>query len=67
MAARRARSQPLLDKFQTWANAQRRRVSGKTALGRAFNYALNRWEALTCFALDGRLSIDNNLISFYFR
>jgi transposase len=51
----------LLDEFHTWANAQRRRLSGKTALGRAFNYALNRWEALTCFALDGRLSIDNNL------
>lgn len=33
----------------------------QSALGRAFNYALNRWEALTCFALDGRLSIDNNL------
>jgi transposase len=61
LAARHARSQPLLDEFHAWANAQRRRVSGKTALGRAFNYALNRWEALSCFALDGRLSIDNNL------
>ena len=36
-------------------------MSGKTALGRAFNYALSRWEARSCFALDGRLSIDNNL------
>ena len=61
LAARHARSQPLLDEFHKWANAQRRRVSGKTALGRAFNYALSRWEALSCFALDGRLSIDNNL------
>ena len=61
LAARRTRSQPLLDEFHKWANAQRRRVSAKTALGRAFNYALSRWEALRCFALDGRLSIDNNL------
>ena len=59
LAARRARSQPLLDAFKTWADAQRRRVSGKTALGKAFNYALGRWQALVCVATDGRLSIDN--------
>jgi hypothetical protein len=61
LAARRARSQPLLDEFHNWANAQRRRLSGKAALGRAFNYALSRWAALSCLAQDGRLSIDNNL------
>ena len=61
LATRRAHSQPLLDAFKTWADAQRRRISGKTALGKAFNYALGRWEALICFATDGRLSIDNNL------
>jgi transposase len=61
LATRRDRSQPLLDAFHVWANEQRRNVSGKTALGRAFNYSLARWEALSCFALDGRLSIDNNL------
>ncbi len=51
----------MLDAFKTWADEQRRRVSAKTALGKAFRYALGRWEALTCFATDGRLSIDNNL------
>ena len=61
LAARLTRSQPLLDAFKTRADAQRRRVSGKTALGKAFNYALGRWQALVCFATDGRLSIDNNL------
>jgi transposase len=61
LAARQTSSQPLLDAFKTWADEQRRRVSGKTALGKAFRYALGRWEALTCFATDGRLSIDNNL------
>ena len=35
LATRRTDSQPLLDEFHNWANAQRRRVSGKTALGRA--------------------------------
>jgi transposase len=61
LEARRTHSQPLLDAFKAWADAQRRRVSGKTALGKALNYSLGRWEALTCFATDGRLSIDNNL------
>jgi hypothetical protein len=40
---------------------QRRRLSGKTPLGKAFQYALSRWEALTRYVDDGRLSIDNNL------
>jgi transposase len=61
LAARQTGSLPLLDAFKTWADEQRRRVSGKTALGKAFRYALGRWDALTCFATDGRLSIDNNL------
>jgi transposase len=61
LAARGTNSQPLLDAFKTWADQQRRRVSSKTALGKAFRYTLDRWEALTCFATDGRLSIDNNL------
>jgi len=41
--------------------AQRRRASGKTVLGRALQYALGRWEALTRYADDGRLAIDNNV------
>jgi hypothetical protein len=61
LAARRTASQPLLDEFKTWADRQRRRLSSKTALGKAFGYALGRWDALTRFATDGRLSIDNNL------
>ena len=47
--------------FKIWADEQRRRVSGKTALGKRLRLRADRWEALTCFATDGRLSIDNNL------
>ena len=60
-AERRDRSKPLLDAFHTWAEAQRRRLSGKVPLGKAFQYALSRWDALTRYVEDGRLSIDNNL------
>lgn len=41
--------------------SQRRLVFAKSALGRAMQHALNRWEALTRYLDDGRLSIDNNL------
>jgi hypothetical protein len=60
-AERQLRSKPLLATLNTWMQAQRRRVSGKTALGKALQYALGRWEALTRYADDGRLAIDNNV------
>jgi transposase len=61
LAARQQQSKPLLDAFQAWAIAQRRRLSGNTPLGKAIQYSLSRWDALTRYTEDGRLSIDNNL------
>jgi hypothetical protein len=61
LTARQARSKPLLDALHEWMQAQRRRLSGKSALGKAMQYALNRWDALARYLEDGRLSIDNNL------
>ncbi len=58
---RQARSKPLLDALHDWMEAQRRRLSGKSALGKALQYALSRWDALARYVEDGRLSIDNNL------
>ena len=60
-AVRQARSTPLLADLKAWMEAQRRRASGKTALGKALQYALGRWEALARYADDGRLAIDNNV------
>jgi hypothetical protein len=40
---------------------QRRRLSGRSALGKALRYALGRWDALARYVEDGRLSIGNNL------
>jgi hypothetical protein len=60
-AARQARSKPLLEELHAWLLAQRRRLSGKSILGKAMQYALNRWDALANHLDDGRLSIDNNL------
>jgi transposase len=61
LAERQTRSVPLLDALQTWYVEQRRRLSTKGALGKALQYALSRWDALTRYTRDGRLSIDNNL------
>jgi hypothetical protein len=58
---REAQSKPQLDALHAWMLAQRRRLSGKSALGKALQYALSRWDALTRYIEDGRLSIDNNL------
>ena len=60
-AERQARSRPLLAGLQAWLEAQRRRLSGKSELGKALQYALGRWDALARYLDDGRLSIDNNL------
>ncbi|HEY8610086.1 MAG TPA: IS66 family transposase [Roseomonas sp.] len=60
-AARQAQSKPLLEALHAWMLQQRRRLSGKSTLGKALQYALNRWDALARYIEDGRLSIDNNL------
>ena len=61
LAARQEHSRKLLEEFKVWAEKQRRRLSAKTALGKAFQYALARWPALTQYLADGRLNIDNNV------
>ena len=61
LAARQARSKPLLEDLHEWMLTQRRRLSGKSTLGKAMQYALNRWDALARYLEDGRSSIDNNL------
>jgi len=61
LAARRDRVVPILDSLRDWLTGQRRRLSAKNALARAIQYALSRWEALTRYAGDGRLAIDNNV------
>jgi transposase len=60
-AERQQRSKPLLDAFHPWLKEQRRRLSGKAPLGKALQYSLSRWDELTRYLEDGRLSIDNNL------
>ena len=58
---RQNRAVAILDALRGWLTAQRRRLSAKSALAKAIQYALSRWEALTRYVGDGRLAIDNNV------
>jgi transposase len=57
---RQSRSRPLLDQMQEWLHATLAKLSKKSAVTSAINYALGRWAALLRFCEDGRIEIDNN-------
>ena len=59
---RQDKSKPLLDALHQWLLLQRQRVTDGTATAKALDYSLKRWVALSRFAQDARLPIDNNWI-----
>jgi transposase len=60
-AARQARAAPLLTDLKAWLHATvRREGSRKSELAGAIGYTLSLWTALTRYADDGRIEMDNN-------
>ena len=57
---RALQTQPLLDTLHRWMLLQRQQATDGTALAKALDYSLKRWDALVRFADDGNLPIDNN-------
>jgi transposase len=57
---REQQSLPLLGDLKAWLETTLPKLSGKSDLAAAMRYALNRWDALTRYARDGRIEIDNN-------
>jgi transposase len=57
---RAERSRPLVVALETWLREQRTRVSKNSDTGKAIEYSLKRWDALTRFLDDGRLCMTNN-------
>jgi transposase len=57
---RQARARPLLESLRPWLESCLTKLSKKSDTTVAVNYALGRWEALTRYAEDGSLEIDNN-------
>ena len=58
--ARERRAGPLLDDMRAWLDDTLRCTSRRGDLAGAIRYALSRWTALTRYAGDGRVEIDNN-------
>jgi transposase len=59
-AIRQTRARPLLKSFHAWLESCLTKLSQKSDTTAAVKYALGRWEALTHYAEDGGLEIDNN-------
>ena len=57
---RRERARPIANALHEWLVAQRKRVSEGSAIAKALDYSLKRWEALTRYLVDGHVPIDNN-------
>ncbi len=60
MAVRQERSLPVLAKIKTWLDAEQDVVLPRSPMAAAITYAQNQWQALTTYATQGFLSIDNN-------
>jgi transposase len=60
LALRQEKSQPLMDRLESWIDAQRPKHLPKGAMGEALSYARNSWEALCKFLGDPDIPLDNN-------
>jgi len=59
---RQLQSRPIADKLREWLLLHRQKATDGTALAKAIDYSLGRWNALTRFLDDGELPIDNNWV-----
>jgi transposase len=59
---RQVRSTPVLYALHRWVLLTRQKITDGSATAKAMDYSLKRWTALTRFAGDGRLTVDNNHI-----
>jgi transposase len=59
-AVRQERSRPLIADLESWMRASRAKLSGKSAMAKAFDYLLRRWASFTRFLDDGRVCLSNN-------
>jgi transposase len=59
---RELRSKPITDTLHKWLIAHRQRATDGTAMARAIDYSLKRWDPLVRFLKDPAVPIDNNWI-----
>lgn len=56
------KSLPVLNALGAWLAHTRKEVTPRSAIGQATSYAINLWDELQSYLLDGSLEIDNNLV-----
>jgi hypothetical protein len=59
---RQLQSKPIADKLRQWLVLQRQKATDGTAIAKAIDYSLGRWQALMRFLDDATLPIDNNWV-----
>lgn len=60
LAARQARSKPIVESFRQWLFDEQSRQLPKSKLRGAINYMLNRWESFTRFLQSGAIPMSSN-------
>jgi transposase len=60
LGVRREHSKPLVESFEVWLRAERRKLSPKGPLAKAIDYTFNHWRAFTRFLEDGHICLSNN-------
>jgi transposase len=55
-------SKPVFDLLGQWLHAQYGQATPASAIGKAIQYAINRWENMSLYLMDGNIEIDNNLV-----
>lgn len=56
------KSLPVINDLGKWIARENKKVLPKSAVGKAFHYAINNWDSLLNYLYNGELLIDNNLI-----
>jgi hypothetical protein len=64
---RQDQAQPMLQSLHDWLLRTRVNVANGGGTAKAIDYSLKRWAALSRYATDGRLPIDNNPVENTFR
>lgn len=55
-------SKPIFDTLGQWLQSEYDKVTPASTMGKAIQYALNRWKNLGLYLTDGKIEIDNNLV-----
>ncbi len=62
LRVRQGSSQAIMDAWHQWLILQRSKLTANSAIARAMDYSLKRWQGLSRFLHDGAVPIDNNHI-----